>query len=209
MKLYDYTMAPNTRRVRMFLAEKGIEVPLVPVDLMTQEQLAGKYDDVNPRLAVPVLEFDDGTRITESVAICRYFEELHPAPALFGTGPLGKAEVEMWHRRVELEGMTAAADALRNSNPAFKGRAITGVINYPQIPELAERGLSRLNTFFDWMDLRLREAPFLAGDSLSIADIAAFVTVDFAKTVKKRIGEDQTGLARWYAEMNARPSARA
>ncbi|GGM12154.1 glutathione S-transferase family protein [Pseudooceanicola nanhaiensis] len=209
MKLYDYKMAPNCRRVRFFAAEKGVSLECVDVDLMTREQLGDAYVAVNERRTVPLLELDDGTRLTESVAICRYLEETTPEPALFGTGALGKARVEMWHRRVELEGLMAVAEALRNTSEGFRDRAIPGPQNFPQIPELAERGQRRLDAFYAMLDARLGESRYLAGEDFSIADILGVVTVDFAKAVKRRIPEEATNLARWHAEVSARPAAKA
>jgi len=143
------------------------------------------------------------------VAICRYLEETTPEPALFGTGALGKARVEMWHRRVELEGLMAVAEALRNTSEGFRDRAIPGPQNFPQIPELAERGQRRLDAFYAMLDARLGESRYLAGEDFSIADILGVVTVDFAKAVKRRIPEEATNLARWHAEVSARPAAKA
>lgn len=209
MKLYDYKMAPNCRRVRFFAAEKGVDLDRIDVDLATREQLGDAYVTVNAHRTVPLLELEDGTRLTESVAICRYLEELHPEPALFGTGALGKARVEMWHRRVELEGLMAAADALRNSADFFRDRALPGPQGFVQIPELAERGQRRLDRFYETLDTRLGESRFLAGDEFSIADILGVVTVDFARAAKRRIPEDAANLARWHAEVSARPAAQA
>lgn len=209
MKLYDFAYAPNCRRVRFFAAEKGVDLDLVTVDMMTQEQLGPDYGRVNARRTMPVLELDDGTRLMESVAICRYLEALHPEPPLFGSDPLDIAHVEMWHRRVELEGLTAAAEALRNSAERFVNRAIPGPQDFPQIPELAERGQRRLDAFFDMLEARCAESRHLAGEDFSVADILGVVTVDFAKAVKRRIPETHTNLARWHAEVSARPAAKA
>lgn len=209
MKLYDYGKAPNARRVRVFIAEKGIELETVQVDLGVREQMNDAYRAVNPRQAVPALVLDDGTVLTESVAICRYLEELHPTPALFGTGALGKATVEMWHRRVELEGMLAVADAVRNSVEFFAGRGIPGPVDFEQIPALAERGAKRVDLFYTMLDERLAGSEFIAGPDYSVADIAALVACDFAKVVKKRIGGDTPALKRWYDAVRARPSAAA
>ena len=209
MKLYDYKMAPNARRVRVFLAEKGLAIETVQVDLGKREQMEDAYRAVNPRLAVPALALDDGTLLTESVAICRYLELLHPEPALFGSGPKGQAVVEMWHRRVELEGMLAVADAVRNSVEFFAGRALPGPLDFPQIPELAERGRRRIDWFYGMLDERLAESEFVAGDAYSVADIAALVACDFAKVAKKRVGAETPDLKRWYDAVSARPSAGA
>ncbi|OWU84299.1 hypothetical protein ATO6_14870 [Oceanicola sp. 22II-s10i] len=209
MKLYDFKFAPNCRRVRFFAAEKGVALDYVPVDMMTDEQLSADYAQVNARRTIPLLELDDGTRLSESVAICRYLDALNPEPPLFGTGPMGVALVEMWHRRVELEGLMAVAEALRNGVDRFKDRAIPGPHNFEQIPALAERGHRRLDSFYDMLEARLAESPYLAGEDYSIADILGVVTVDFARAVKKRIPETHENLARWHAGISARPAAAA
>ena len=189
MKLYDYKMAPNPRRVRIFAAEKGIELELIDVNLAERQQMSEQFRKVNPRLAVPALELDDGNVITESIAICRYLEEIKPEPALFGTGALGKATVEMWHRRMELEGLACVAEAIRNSVEFFKGRALSGPHDYEQIPALAERAMDRIERFYEMLDTRLAESEFIAGDAYTVADIAALCAVDFARVAKKRPGE--------------------
>jgi glutathione S-transferase len=209
MKLYDYKMAPNPRRVRIFAAEKGIDLELVDIDLATKQQMTDDFKGVNSRLSVPALELDDGTIITESVAICRYLEEIQPEPALFGTGALGKAVVEMWHRRMELEGMAAVAEAVRNSVEFFKNRALAGPKDYEQIPALAERAMHRIDSFYEMMDARLGESEFVAGDAYTVADIAGLCALDFARVVKKRPADDQTNMKRWHEAVSARPSAAA
>ena len=209
MKLYDFSMAPNARRVRMFAAEKGIGLELINVDLSKREQMKDEYRAINPRLAVPALVLDDGTLLTESVAICRYLEALHPTPALFGSDPKSQAIVEMWHRRVELEGMQAAADGIRNSVEFFAGRAIAGPVDFEQIPALAERGKARVDLFFTMLDERLGESEYIAGPEFSVADIAALIACDFSKVLKKRVGDDTPNLKRWYDAVSSRPSAKA
>lgn len=209
MKLHDFTMAPNPRRVRIFLAEKGIEIAIVPVDLAQHEQMNGPFVALNPRRSVPALELDDGRVLTESVAICRYLEELHPDPPLFGRDAWERAVVEMWHRRVELEGLQAVADGVRNSSPFFKGRALAGAVDFEQIPALAERGRQRTALFKTMLDERLADSEFIAGDRFTVADIAALVTCDFAKVLKMRVGDDTPDLKRWYDAVSSRPSAAA
>lgn len=209
MKLHDFTMAPNPRRVRIFLAEKDIEMEIVSVDLSQREQMNDSYVAINPRRAVPALELDDGRVLTESVAICRYLEELHPDPPLFGCDAWDRAVVEMWHRRVELEGLQAVADGVRNSSPFFKGRAIAGAVDFEQIPALAERGRQRTALFKSMLDERLADSEFIAGDRFTVADIAALVACDFAKVLKMRVGDDTPNLKRWYATVSSRPSAAA
>lgn len=209
MKLYDFAMAPNSRRVRVFAAEKGIALELVAVDLSKREQMGADFQAINPRMAVPALALDDGTLITESVAICRYLEETHPQPALFGSDALSKAQVEMWHRRVELEGLQAVAEGVRNSVDFFAGRAIAGPVDFPQIPQLAERGKLRVDWFYGMLEARLADNEYIAGAHFSIADIAALIACDFAKVLKKRVGDDTPNLKRWYDAVSARPSSRA
>jgi glutathione S-transferase len=209
MKLHDFTMAPNPRRVRIFLAEKGIEIAIVPVDLAQHEQMSGPFIALNPRRAVPALELDDGRVLTESVAICRYLEELHPDPPLFGRDAWDRAIVEMWHRRVELEGLQAVADGVRNSSPFFAGRALAGPVDFEQIPALAERGRQRTALFKAMLNERLADTEFVAGDRFTVADIAALVTCDFAKVLKMRVGNDTPDLKRWYDAVSSRPSAAA
>lgn len=208
MKLYTFAPAPNPRRVHMFLAEKGIEIEEVEVAIRDGANLAAAYTTVNPLRTVPVLELDDGQKITESVAICRYFEALQPEPALFGTTPLEKAMIENWHRRVELEGMQAVAEALRNTSPRFEDRAIAGPRNFAQIPALAERGFARLGFWFEDLDTRLKDSPFVAGETFSMADISAYITVNFARMVKTQPDESLQHLGRWRTGIDARPSSR-
>ncbi len=209
MILYDHPVAPNTRRVRIFLAEKGIEVPTRTVDLMAGENLKPEYLGVNPAGTVPTLELDDGTRLTESVAICRYFETLHPDPPLMGTDAVDRARVEMRHRQIELHGMMPAGEMLRNRSSNFKNRALAGPHPFAQIPELVERGRVRLELFFAWLDGILGDAEFAAGERYTIADALALVVVDFAAWSKMAPKPEQTRLAAWYERVTERPSAKA
>lgn len=209
MKLYDYTMAPNPRRVRIFIAEKGLDIENVTVDLGAKEQLQDAYRAKNPELLVPALELDDGTIIGETMAICRYLEEIHPQPALLGQTALEKAQVEMWQRRMEMNGLAAVAEAFRNTVPGFAGRAVAGPHDYEQIPDLAARGLQRIEHFFTDLNNHLASSPYVAGDAYSVADITALVAIDFAKVTKKRPDESLTALAAWHEKVSARPSAKA
>jgi len=152
MKLYDYQLAPNPRRVRVFLAEKGIVVPTVQVDLRAGGQFTPEFRAVNPECTVPVLEFDDGRRLTEVIAICLYFELAHPEPVLMGVGAEERAIVADWHHRIERQGFWAIGDAFRNSAPGLKGRALPGPDDYEQIPALSERGRARAGRFFEMLD---------------------------------------------------------
>jgi glutathione S-transferase len=209
MKLYDFTLAPNPRRVRMFLAEKGIDVPLVQVNTREREQFADSFRKLNPYCQVPLLELDDGTCIAESVAICRYFEDIQPEPRLMGRDAKDKAVVEMWNRRAEINGFAAAGEAARNALPLFADRGLSGVEGgVPQIPALVERGKQSLQRFFQRLDQRLAQSRYLAGEAFTIADITAFVTIEFAKRVEVEPPAALAHLGRWYREVAARPSAK-
>jgi len=210
MKLFDYKRAPNPRRVRIFIAEKGLDIAIEQIDLGVGGQFAEDFRRRNPFMTVPVLELDDGRCIAESVAICRYLELLHPEPALFGRTPLEQAEVEMWSRRAELYGLAPAADVIRNALPFFADHALPGSAGgVPQLPALVERGEAALQRFFRAMDRRLAESEFLAGDRYTVADITAQVTVDFAGWRKITIPESCPDFRRWHRQVSARPSAGA
>jgi glutathione S-transferase len=210
MKLYHSASSPNSRRVRIFLAEKGLSIPLVAVDLGKGEQHSESYRAINPRRVVPALVLEDGTTIGEVPAICRYIEETHPAPRLLGETAKEKALVTMWERRAELEGFAAVMEAVRNAAPGLKGRAIAGPHDYEQIPELAERSKLRVKNFFADFDARLGEVPFVAGDRFSVADITALVTVDFAaRAINFSVPEEHRSLKRWYGTISSRASAAA
>ena len=210
MKLYDAPWAPSPRRVRIFLAEKGIEVPREAIDLRSGEHLADEYLRINPRGAVPALELDDGEVLCESAAICRYFEALQPDPPLFGTTPIEIGRIESWTRRVEGDGYAAAVYVLRNTVPAFKGRAIPDAgLAVAQIPELAARGALMWESFVEALDRRLADRDWIAGGGYSFADITALVTIDFARAAKLIVAERLVHLGRWHAAASARPSAGA
>lgn len=209
MKLYDCTPAPSPRRVRIFMAEKGMDVPRVEVDLRNGEHLREPFRSINPLCEVPALELDDGTVITETVAICRYLEDLQPEPPLLGRTAKERAQIAMWDHRMEVEGFFAAAEAFRNQSRGFEGRALSGPENFAQIPALAERGRRRVGLFFKTLEDRLSKSPYVGGDTFSMADISALVCVDFAGWSKLRIPDDFVHLKRWYDDVSARPSARA
>lgn len=209
MKLHDAEFAPSPRRVRIFLAEKGVEVPTRKVDLRNREQLSADYLRLNPCATVPCLELDDGTVIHQAVSICLYLEEIHPEPPLLGIDARDRAIVDMWNRRVEQEGLQAIMEAFRNGHPAFENRALTGPHNYAQIPELAERGRERTGHFLAMLDERLGESAYVAGEAFTIADISALVGVDFAAAVKVASIEGYENIERWYGAVSARPSASA
>jgi glutathione S-transferase len=209
MKFYDCATAPSPRRVRIFLAEKGIAIPTVQVDLRGGEQFSEAFRKLNPDCTVPVLELDDGTSIADSVAICIYFEGVHPQPPLLGRDPQEKAVIAAAQRRAEREGFQAVQEAFRNATPGLKGRALAGADAYEQIPALAERGRGRVLHFFDWMDAVLAERAFVCGKDYSIADITTLVTIDFARWAKLPVPEHCQHLQRWHAAVSARPSAKA
>jgi glutathione S-transferase len=209
MKFYDCATAPSPRRVRIFLAEKGISVPTVQVDLRNNEQLSGSFRAINPDATVPSLELDDGTRINDAIGICVYFEAIYPQPALMGESAEEKALITAWQREVERNGFYAVMDAFRNATPGLKGRALPGPYNYEQIPALAERGRLRVAHFFERLNERLGQSEFVAGPRYSIADITALIVVDFARWIKMTPPEECADLRRWHAAVSARPSAKA
>ncbi len=202
MKLYDSAVAPNPRRVRIFLAEKGIEVPKVQVDIAKSENRSADYLKKNPLGGVPILELDDGTILAESVAICRYFEETKPEPNLMGRTPREKALVEMWQRRMELEILMLTAGSFRNTHAFFKGRI-------PQVPEYGALCKETAAKRLEWLDGELASRPFVAGDRYTIADITALVGIDFGRPTDIRVQPGQKNLQRWYDSVSSRPSAKA
>jgi len=208
MEFYDCLTAPSPRRVRIFLAEKGISVPTVQVDLRSGEQFSPAFRAVNPDATVPVLELDSGTRIADAIGICVYFEATHPRPSLMGESAEEKAVITERQRFAERNGFYAVMEAFRNSTPGLKGRALPGPDDYEQIPALAERGRTRVMRFFKEMDAQLAKHSFVAGQRYSIADITALVTVDFARWAKLFVPEECGHLRRWHAEVSARPSAK-
>lgn len=204
--LYDCATAPSPRRARIFLAEKAIPHETVHVDLRSGEQLGEAYRLINPECTVPALRTEEGVVLTDNAAIAAYLEALKPDPPLLGSTPLERAQVASWNWRAEFEGLLSVAEALRNSSPAMVNRALPGRRDYPQIPELAQRGVQRVQAFFDTLEARLQGREFLATDRFSVADITALVAVDFARIVKTKPGEQHTNLLRWRAALAARPS---
>ena len=209
MKFYDCKTAPSPRRVRIFLAEKGVEIDSVQVDLGSGEQFGEAFRKLNPDCVVPVLELDNGRCITEVLAICHYLEELYPEPPLFGKTAEERAVTLMWNAKVEQLGLWAVADAFRNSTKALVNNALPGPDNYSQIPELAKRGRQRVGRFFERLNGQLAGSDFIAGDFFSVADISAMVAIDFAAWIKIQMPERAMHLARWYATVSKRPSAAA
>jgi len=209
MKLYDCTTAPSPQRVRIFLAEKGIDIPLVQVNLRDGEQLGEAFRKINPDCTVPVLELDDGTRISEIFAICQYLESQCPEPVLMGKNALEQALVSMWNSKIEQHGLAALAETLRNRAKGMQDRALPGPLNLAQIPQLVERGRIRTEAFFDRLDGQLKDNAFVTGDVFAMADITAYVMIEFAKWSKISIKDGQVHLQRWYNSVSQRPSMQA
>ncbi|HEY4141750.1 MAG TPA: glutathione S-transferase [Pseudolabrys sp.] len=203
MKLYDSKMAPNPRRTRIFLAEKGVSVPTEQVDMMKMEHRTPEYTAINPLQRMPVLVLDDGTVIAESLAICRYFDTLHPEPPLFGVGAKEIALVEMWSRRVENNFFATVAAVFRHLHPAMKE------LEVPQVPAWAEANRPRVTQFLELLDVELGKHEFIAGDRFTVADITALCTVDFMKPARLTVPEEAANVRRWHAAVSARPSAKA
>ena len=211
MKLYDCHLAPNPRRVRIFMAEKGITCEKVEINIVKGENLHEDYLAVNPRGLVPTLVLDDGTPLDEAPAICRYLEEVHPAPPLMGTDPVSKARIAARERHMEFDGMGAAAEVFRNSFPGFAKRGLPGPDGvFEAIPELAQRGAVRVQAFYDRLNRALGACQFVAGDTFSLADITALCAVDFATgAARAPIPDACKNLQRWHEVVSARPSASA
>jgi len=203
MKLYDGGRAPNPRRTRIFLAEKGIELPMQQIDLGALEHMSTSYAAINPLKRVPALVLDDGTVITESIAICRYFEALTPEPALFGRDALETARVEMWNRRLELHLLFPISHVFRNTHPAMKAMEV------PQVPAWAEANKPRILDFIGIVDRELEGRRFISGDNFSVADITGLISLDFMKPAKLAVPDELKHLKRWHADLAARPSASA
>ena len=203
MKLYDTKTAPNPRRTRIFLAEKGISVPTEQVDMVTFQHKTPEYTAINPLQRMPALVLDDGTVITESIAICRYFEALQPEPPLFGTGAKEIALVEMWNRRCEINFFANVAAVFRHLHPAMKEFEV------PQVPAYAEAMRPRVIWFLELLEKELGKREFIAGDRYSVADITTLVAIDFMKPSRIAMPENLDNVKRWHAAVSARPSAKA
>ncbi|MGY3930827.1 glutathione S-transferase [Aeromonas encheleia] len=202
MKVYELKRAPNARRVRMFLAEKGVEMTYQQVDLGAGENLSPAFLAKNPAGRIPVLELNDGTHISETLAICRYFEELYPDPNLFGTTPLERATIEMWSRFIEFNLWLPTGMAFRHITGFYKDRETP-------FPEWGEECKQNALAWFGKLDERLAEVPYVAGERFTIADILTLCTIDFGKVVGLRIAPNQLHLQDWHERVSARPSAQA
>ncbi|WP_422022727.1 glutathione S-transferase family protein [Pyruvatibacter mobilis] len=209
LTFYDFTPAPSPRRARILLAEKGIGVDTVQVDMTKGEQLSDDYKKINPSCTIPALVLEDGTVLTDNAGIAAWAEAYKPEPALLGTTPAEKGIVMSWNARIDFEGFMPVAEILRNTSKGMQDRAITGPTNFAQLPELAERGRARLPLFWDALEKRLEGREFIATDSFSIADISALVCIDFSAWVKMAPGDDHPNIKRWHAAVSARPSAKA
>ena len=206
LKLYDYTQAPSPRRTRMFLAEKNVPYDCIQVDIQAGEQLSDDFKAINPRCTVPALVTRDGQTICENLAIAHYIGELYPEPNMMGGSAIERARVLEWNWRCEFEGLSAVAEILRNTSKGMVGRAMTGPRNVAQIPELAERGKTRLAFFFEDLNTQLESNAYIAGPNYSLADITATVAIDFSKWVKCYPDDSLTALHEWHERMTARPS---
>ncbi len=203
MKILDEKRSPNPRRVRVYLAEKGIDVPFEQVDIMTGAAKTPEFTALNPTQRVPVLILDDGTAISETMAICRYFEALQPEPSLFGRTPLEIAQIEMWNRRAELNFALSVAQVFRHLHPAM------AELEKPQVPAWAEANKPRVAEIIAIFDRALGKTRFLAGDRFSVADITAAIATDFLKLARLAVPEEAANFKRWYEEVRSRPSYNA
>ena len=204
--LYDCATAPSPRRARIFLAEKGLPYETVQIDLRSNEQMGKAYRQINPQCTVPALRTEEGALLTDNAAIAAYLEARHPEPPLLGRTPQDKAEIASWQWRVEFEGLMAVAEGFRNSNPAMVNRALPGPVDYPQIPELGQRGVARVQQFFVTLNQQLAGRDFIAANQFSVADITAVVVVDFARVIRLKAGEELQHLLRWRSAMGERPA---
>lgn len=204
--LYDCATAPSPRRARIFLAEKGVPFETVQIDLRNAEQMGEAFRQINPQCTVPALRTDEGRVLSDNAAIAAYLEACYPEPPLLGRSPQDKADIASWQWRVEFEGLLAIAEAFRNSSPAMVNRALPGPVNYPQIPELAQRGSARVLAFFTALNTQLQDSEFIAAQQFSVADITAVVAVDFARVIRLKPDDHYPHLLRWRAAMAQRPA---
>ncbi len=208
MKFYDCSTAPSPRRARIFIAEKGLEIETIDISIRDGAHMTEEFQAINPHCTLPVLELDDGTHLVTSTGIWHYLEAVHPEPPLMGATAAEKGVIAdlQWH--IEFDGFMAMAEALRNTVPAMKGRALTGPVDYEQISELGERGKLRSQRFLDGIDGMIGDKPFATGDHYSVADIDLMIMVDFAGWLKLKLPEDAANAQRWYQSVSSRPSAK-
>lgn len=204
MKLYTFEAAPNPRRVALLLKHKGLSINTETVDLMTKAQFTDGFRAINPRSTLPTLVLEDGTVLTDTIAICLYLDSLHPDKPLFGRNDLTRAQVIGRCHQIFFEGFTAVAEVLRNKGEAFKDRPLPGPLQMPQIPELVDRGNLRIGAFYEAMNEELSERDFLIGNELSQADIDLYVTLGFCGWVKRQIPDNCSSLQNWYITMKSR-----
>lgn len=208
MKFYDCATAPSPRRVRMFIAEKQLDIPVVKVNLAEREQHSAEFASLNPYRTVPVLELDGGTVLNSSHGICHYLESAYPTPALMGTNATERGVIADLDWRIEQEGFLAVGESFRNRSKAFKNNALTGAREHAQIEALVERGRTRAEYFLDWANQQLDQREFFAGDDFSIADITAYITVEFARWIKLEPPAEYHNLHRWHQLIASRDSAK-
>ena len=210
MKLYDFPPAANAQRVRVFMAEKGITLESVELNVPEDKQFAEPLNTINPFHCVPFLELDDGTIIAESLAICRYLEELHPEPSLFGQTAAQRGVIEMWTRRFELDAFLPMLHAVRNHVPMFEGRVVPGTrTELAQLPELVQRGTEIIDIFLNRVEPHFAQNRFAAGERFSIADITGFFAIRMTKAVNMDIAGSHPNVTRWFEEIAARPAFQA
>ena len=207
MKLYEFAPAPSAQRVRVYLAEKGLEVPTEQVNVREGAQFAEPFNSMNPFHCVPFLQLDDGTVIAESMSICSYLEELHPEPALFGRTPEERAVIDMWLRRFELDGFIPLLHALRNHVATFAGRVVPGTrSDLPQSPAMVARGKEMMEVFLDRVEPHMASNEFIAGPEFTVADITGFFTLRMACALEMDINASWPAVAAWFAKVSARPA---
>jgi len=210
VKLYDFGPAANSKRVRMFLVEKRLDIPIVELNVRDDDQFKEPFTSMNPFHCVPFLELDDGTVIAESISVCRYLEELHPEPSLFGRDAIERATIDMWNRRVELDGFMPALHASRNDIPLFAGRVVPGTrTDLVQLPAMVERGKEMLDIFLARLEPQLADNEFIAGPNVSIADITCFFVINMANRFEMDVESRYPNIHRWHTTFSARPSAEA
>ena len=210
MKLYDFGPATNSKRVRVFLAEKGIEIPIVELNVREDDQFKEPFTSMNPFHCVPFLELDDGTVIAESISVCRYLEELHPEPSLFGRTPEERGIIDMWNRRVELDGFMPALHAVRNKVPLFAGRVVPGTrTDLAQLPMMVERGTEMADIILARLEPHMAENAFIAGADVSIADITCWFVINMVNMLGIDVERRYPNIHRWHTEFSARPSTDA
>jgi glutathione S-transferase len=207
MKLYDFELAPNAQRVRIYLAEKGLEVPMAQLNVREDEQFAEPFTSMNPFHCVPFLELDDGNVIAESMSICRYLEELYPEPALFGRTAEERAVIDMWLRRFELDGFIPMLHAVRNHVPMFAGRVVPGTrTDLPQLPAMVTRGKEMMEVFLGRVEPHMTKNEFVAGPAFTVADITGYFTVRMTGALEMEIATSYPAVTAWLAKVSARPA---